>query len=118
MNNLIVSEGRIVSLRYCIKNKDGDVLEDIISLPPINYLHGSTSIHKNLQAEVSGMSPGESRHISWKASELSELQHDIDIYVIIDSVREATLEELQQGNQALAAANIFCGDDCSCHTSL
>ena len=115
MSNDKVTDGTIVSLRYCIKNQRGDIIEDILSLPPVNYLHGSAGIHESLQEAIAGMRPGDKRGIILKASEMSELQENIYIQVIVDAVRDASLEEMQKGNQAFKTGNLFCGDDCSCH---
>ena len=116
MSNDKVTDGTIVLLRYCIKNQRGDIIEDIMSLPPVNYLHGSAGIHESLQEAITGMRPGDKRGIILKASEMSELQENIYIQVIVDAVRIASLEEMQKGNQAFKTGNFFCGDDCSCHT--
>jgi len=105
----------MVSLRYCIKNQLGDIIEDIMLLPPVSYLHGSAGIHESLQKAVTGMRPGDKRNIILKAMEMSELQEDINIQVVVDAVRDASLEERQKGNQAFKMGNLFCGDDCICH---
>ena len=118
MSNDKITDGMMVSLRYCIKNQRSDIIEDILALPPVSYLHGSAGIHESLQKAVTGMRPGDNHNIILKATEITELQEDIDIQVIVDAVREASLEEMQKGNQAFKTGNLFCGDECSCHTGV
>jgi len=99
-----ISENKIVSLRYVMKNSGGDVIEDTMERPPIQYLHGAGKIIPALETAIEGMSAGQKKIFSISDPGLSENLH---FDLIIDEVREATPEEIQTGQPT-------CGPDCCC----
>lgn len=56
--NLIVGEGKAVSLTYTIRETGGDVLEQVDT--PVTYLHGSGRLLPKVEAALEGCRAGES----------------------------------------------------------
>ena len=99
-----ITENKIVSLRYIMKNSSGDVIEDTMVRSPIQYLHGAGKIIPALETAIEGMTAGQKKSFSISDPGLSENLH---FDLVIDEVREATPEEIQNGNPA-------CGPGCCC----
>src|ERR1700741_1711038 len=89
-----ITENKIVSLRYIMKNSSGDVIEDTMERQPIQYLHGAGKIMPALETAIEGMSAGQKKVFSISDPGLSENLH---FDLVIDEVREATPEEIQRG---------------------
>ena len=101
---MIVSENKVVSLRYIMKNSAGDVIEDVMDRSPIQYIHGTGKIIPALETAIEGMSAGQEKTFSISDPGLRENLH---FDLIIDEVRDATPEEIQKGNPN-------CGPGCCC----
>ena len=101
---MIVSENKVVSLRYTMKNSIGNVIEDVMDRSPIQYIHGTGKIIPALESAIEGMKAGQKKVFSISDPGLSENLH---FDLIIDEVREATPEEIQNGKPT-------CGPDCCC----
>src|SRR5438477_13072096 len=90
-----VADKTIVSLRYLIKNKKGEELDNIMNDSPIKYLHGAGKILPQLELYLEGMKAGEKKSFSF--SDKSNSNNKFYFEVIIDEVRMATEKELQIG---------------------
>ena len=101
---MIISENKVVSLRYIMTNSAGEVIEDVMDRSPIQYIHGTGKIIPALEAAIEGMTAGQKKSFSISDPGLSENLH---FDLVIDEVREATPEEIQNGNPA-------CGPGCCC----
>jgi FKBP-type peptidyl-prolyl cis-trans isomerase SlyD len=99
-----VSLNKIVSLRYVMKNDAGDVIEDVMDRPSIQYIHGTGKIISALENAIEGMEAGEKRVFSISDPGLSENLH---FDLVIDEIRDATPEEIQNGKPS-------CGPGCCC----
>lgn len=107
-----VEEKRAVALRYKLVNSKGEVLEDILAGPAINYLHGSGTILPSLEAELEGLEVGDKKVIKM-LDEDGNLTEAFKVEVVIDGVRSATEKELIAG-KIDAWVNEDCGVDCDC----
>jgi len=107
-----IEANRVVSLRFVMKNKDGDVIEDIMNQPPMDYLHGSGNILPALEAAVEGLKVGEKKLIVFKNGESSGENYLMD--VVIDSIRTATPSELKSGKPETKIKDEACGPGCCC----
>ena len=87
-----------------MKNSSGDVIEDTMERTPIQYLHGAGKIIPALETAIEGMKAGQKKAFSISDPGLSENLH---FDLVIDEVREATIEEIQNGKPA-------CGPGCRC----
>lgn len=108
-----ISQGRIVSLRYIMRDQRGEVLEDRMSGEPAVYLQGGTAILPALQQQLEGLCAGDRRRIS-----LSIYAADGDVNfsfdVLIISVRTASNAETVLGYPLPVAGD--CGPDCDCYS--
>ncbi len=107
-----IERDKIVSLRYILKNSNGDILENIMNLPAVKYLHGSARIDASLQEKLEGLKPGEEKTISLTTGQSpNELYFIFDI--IIDEVIAASEDEILQGFP-LEVKTSSCGPGCLC----
>jgi FKBP-type peptidyl-prolyl cis-trans isomerase SlyD len=107
-----IEANTVVSLRFIMKNNKGDVIEDIMNQPPIDYLHGSGHILPALEAAVEGLKVGDKKLIVFKNGESSGENYQMD--VVIDSIRLATPGELKSGKPETKPKDEACGPGCCC----
>ena len=109
-----IATNTVVSLRYSMKNDEGELLENIIDKPPIDYLHGSGNILPALEISLEGLECGQQRSISISPETHPGLNDKFHFDVIIDKVRTATEEELKLGKPLQTASKNDCGPGCCC----
>lgn len=107
-----VIKNTVVGIRYVMKNETGEVLEDIMDKPPIEYLHGSGSILPQLEKGLEGLPAGFSKMIKFKTDE--NAAGNFLINVRVDSVRAATPNEIESGKPEPKQSNNNCGPNCRC----
>jgi hypothetical protein len=110
-----VSTNCVVSIRYIMKNEQGEVLEDTMQGEPVAYLHGGAGILEILQQQLQGLKRGDKKEVYLSAeTALSECSFIFE--VIVDDVRTASKEEMLLGYpvQLLVAA---CDANCDCYTA-
>lgn len=100
-----IAKERVVSLRYIMKNDAGDVLDNTMTGPAVQYVHGSGKILPQLEAMLEGLKIGD------KQSILVELPDRFHFAIEINNVRAATPEEIRAG---VPVAVDECGPDCCC----
>ena len=100
-----ITEKTVVSLRYIMKNKEGEELENTFSGPSVQYLHGAGKILPQLETLLTGLKTGDKKEIT------IEIPDTIHFDVRIDDIRMATPEEIQAGNP-ITMANKACGPGC------
>ena len=59
-----ISENKVVSIHYTLKNDDGKVLDSSSGKNPFTYLHGNKNIISGLENALTGKKPGEKLNIS------------------------------------------------------
>ena len=97
-----------------MKNKEGEVLEDIMQNPPIKYLHGSGNMLPVLEAYLEGLQAGSQKSIMASGEHVAGLNDQLEFEVIIDEVREATAAEIQMGKPVEESTPSDCGPGCCC----
>jgi FKBP-type peptidyl-prolyl cis-trans isomerase SlyD len=100
-----ITEKTVVSLRYVMKNKEGEEIENTFSGPYVQYVHGSGKILPQLETMLTGLKAGDKKEI------MLELPDTFHFDVEIDAIRMATPEEVEAGEPA--AVN-DCGHGCCC----
>ena len=100
-----VTENTVVSLRYVMKNKEGEEIENTFSGPAVQYVHGSGKILPQLEAMLTGLKTGDKKEITLALPET--FHFDVEI----DDIRVATPGELEAGEPATVGG---CGPDCFC----
>jgi FKBP-type peptidyl-prolyl cis-trans isomerase SlyD len=107
-----IEANRVVSLRFVMKNNDGDIIEDIMNQAPVDYLHGSGNILPGIEAAVEGLKVGDKKLIVFKKAESSGENYQMD--VVIDNIRTATPSELKSGKPEPMPKDEACGPGCCC----
>ncbi|MDB5276304.1 MAG: FKBP-type peptidylprolyl isomerase [Ferruginibacter sp.] len=103
----------VVTIRYIMKNEQGEVLENTMTGEPVAYLHGGTGILEILQQQLEGLKTGDKKtvHLPAKAG-LTERSFIFE--VIVDDVRTASSEELLLGYPVRLPVEA-CDADCDCY---
>lgn len=110
---ITVENNRVVSLRYIMKNSEGEMLENTMNHNPVSYLHGSAEILPLLQTQLEGLKAGDKK-IIYLASEPGLTSEEFSFEVILDEVRMALAEELILGYPVKSAIQ-KCEEDCACY---
>lgn len=97
----------VVSLRYVMKNENGEVLEENLQSEPVQYVHGCRRILPALENSVVGMIAGDTKTFLLSDPQLNGI---FQFSVSIDSVRAATKEEINSG----IPLSKDCGPGCCC----
>ena len=100
-----IAEKTVVSLRYSIKNREGEEIENTFSGPAVQYVHGSGKILPQLERLLTGLTTGDKKEI------VLELPDTFYFQVEIDDIRIATPEEMEAGNPT---ETNDCGPGCCC----
>jgi FKBP-type peptidyl-prolyl cis-trans isomerase SlyD len=109
-----VGYNAVVSLRYCMKNSAGEVLEDKLHSAPVEYIHGSGNILPALEANLTGLLPGDQKRVVISNETSSQLDSSFYFDLVIDGVRPATEEELIKGVPTKLGTKDDCGPGCIC----
>ncbi|MEO5892156.1 MAG: hypothetical protein ABIQ31_18055 [Ferruginibacter sp.] len=110
---LFIAEHHIVSIRYIMKNNEGEILENTLDGDPVSYLQGSPGIQPLLQAQLTGLKKGDRKTVYLNAV-TGLTDKDFVFEVIIDDVREALKEELLLGYPVQVNV-VKCEPDCDCY---
>jgi FKBP-type peptidyl-prolyl cis-trans isomerase SlyD len=97
-----------------MKNNEGEVLENTMDNPPVEYLHGSGKILPSLEAGLEGLERGDQRTLTFLPEANSGITQALNFDVIVDDVRAATEEEIQFGKPLKANEKNNCGPTCCC----
>jgi FKBP-type peptidyl-prolyl cis-trans isomerase (trigger factor) len=101
-----VGAGRIISMRYAMKNSDGDVLTE----NTVSFLYGSGEIMPELETPLIGLKPGEQTSFTLSPQDTAQLNETFHFDVIIDDVRwKSNIQE-----EATAEHKSECGPGCGC----
>jgi len=111
---MIIDNKTIVSLRYTVKNGNGDLIDSNMNGKPVHYLHGSERFIPELNEAITGLKAGDKKAITIMPAAEAGMSDKLLIDVIIDEVRTATNEELQTGKYIEPGANSGCGSGCCC----
>ena len=106
-----ITDNTMVSLRYLVKDKQGEVIENIMDCEPVKYVQGSGKLLPELEDAVKGLQAGDAKSFTLAGPNVSR---ELFIDVIIDDVREALPGELQHGGPVPLAGKNGCGDGCCC----
>ena len=81
-NRIRVGAGRIISMRYTMKNSDGQVLAH----ERASFLYGSGDIMPGLEAPLMGLMTGDRRSFSLTPDQSAQLKETFHFDVTIDDV--------------------------------
>lgn len=60
----MITKGKVVSLAYCLKNEDGEVLDEGGRQDPFAYMHGMNQIVPGLERAIEGMKVGDKKSVA------------------------------------------------------
>ncbi len=58
-----VKKDTVVTLRYVMKDNQGEVMEDTMNNSPVQYLHGSGIMLPSLESSLEGLTAGEQKSL-------------------------------------------------------
>jgi FKBP-type peptidyl-prolyl cis-trans isomerase 2 len=100
-----VKKDTVVTMRYTMKDSQGDVMEDTMNNSPVQYLHGCGIMLASLESLLEGLTAGQQRSFTVNEKQWNKPLH---FEVVIDEVRIATDEEIKMRRPM----NNECGPDC------
>ncbi|MGZ8549943.1 MAG: FKBP-type peptidyl-prolyl cis-trans isomerase [Chitinophagaceae bacterium] len=100
-----ITEQKVVSLRYIMKNREGEEIENTFPGPAVQYVHGAGKILPELEIQLNGLKKGDKKSITL------ELPDTFRFEIEIDDIRLATTEELAAGKPLIVND---CGPGCAC----
>ena len=89
-----------------MKNDHGEILENKMDGPPVEYVHGSNSILPFLERALEGLTIGAEKTLILRDQQLRSPLH---FFIVIDSIRLAAPDEVSSGRPKKD-----CGPDCCC----
>lgn len=104
---MIIRKDTIVSLRYVMKGKNGEIVEDTMNGKGAEYLHGGGDILPSLESVLEGLPVGTQKSFTVHDEQLT---YPLHFDVVIDAIREATAEEIRSGQSGKEE----CGPGCCC----
>ncbi len=110
--SLAVAPDRVISLRYIMRNRHHELLENRMNGEPAVFLQGGNAILPGLQAQLEGMRTGEQKQVLLRLDGDSP-EPDYFFEVEIVSVRAASTAELTLGYPLPVEPD--CGPDCECY---
>ncbi|MCL4640547.1 MAG: hypothetical protein M5Z89_16235 [Olivibacter sp.] len=108
-----IKRNTVVSLRYRMSNSKGEILEDLMNGPAIEYLYGDGKIDPQLEQELAGLQKGDQKKITLEKNVGKGLDDSFELEVIIDTVRLANKAEIGKGLKRVTVA--FCDEQCNCY---
>lgn len=104
-----VEKNKYISIRYTLKNSQGDTLEDNLRGTPITYQHGTGKILRALETNLEGLREGSVKSFTAALEDAGQFQ----FHVVVDRISDVpwqenpTLQEKQTDGED-------CGPGCKC----
>ena len=98
---LTITENKVVTFEYTLKNESGEIIDSSINNTPITYIHGSGNIIPGLEDELEGKKVGDKFHASINPEDGYGVRHD-DLIQKIDKERLSHLPNIEIGMQLQA----------------
>ncbi len=93
-----VSENKVVSIHYVLKNSAGEVIDSSIGRAPLSYLHGMGNIIPGLERALEGKAAGDHVDVSITPEEAYGERNEALIQAVPRSAFEG-VEEIEPGMQ-------------------
>jgi len=97
----MVSNGKVVSIHYTLKDDEGTILDSSSGKDPLAYLHGSNNVISGLETAMEGKKPGENFSVRIEPTEAYGEKDDSKMQVLDRSMFGE--HEVQIGQQFHAA---------------
>jgi FKBP-type peptidyl-prolyl cis-trans isomerase SlyD len=98
---LTITENKVVTFEYTLKNENGEIIDSSINNTPITYIHGSGNIIPGLEDELEGKKVGDKFNASINPEDGYGVRHD-DLIQKIDKERLSHLPNIEIGMQLQA----------------
>ncbi|MEJ2054707.1 MAG: peptidylprolyl isomerase [Calditrichaceae bacterium] len=99
-----ISENKVVSIHYTLKNDDGKVLDSSSGKNPFTYLHGNKNIISGLENALTGKKPGEKLNISIPPEKAYGVRDEALVQTIPKSVFQG-IDKIEEGMQFQAKSD-------------
>lgn len=96
-----VSENKVVSIRYTLKNDAGEVIDSSAGRAPLSYLHGVGNIIPGLEKALEGKTSGDHVDVSIAPEEAYGERNEALIQIVPRNAFES-VEEIEPGMQFYA----------------
>ncbi|APF19303.1 FKBP-type peptidyl-prolyl cis-trans isomerase [Calditrichota bacterium LG25] len=93
-----ISENKVVSIHYTLKNDAGEVLDSSIGQQPLSYLHGRKNIISGLENALTGKNVGDKFHVDIPPEEAYGLRND-DLFQVLPREVFQGVENIEVGMQ-------------------
>ncbi len=93
-----IAEGKVVQLRYSLKNSQGEVLDQADKDSPFVYLHGAQQIVPGLETALEGLTVGEKKAVAVPPAE-GYGEKDPDLRLVVNRKQFPAGLEIQEGMQ-------------------
>jgi FKBP-type peptidyl-prolyl cis-trans isomerase SlyD len=115
MKTLIrIGSGRVVAMRYRMKNSQGEVLINTLEGEPVTFLYGSGEILPGLEKPLSGLKIGEQKSFGLSAEAVPQFGQTMYFDVIIDDIRWPAGNDSPTIKSTLDNTADICGPGCDC----
>ena len=94
---MIVSEQKVVSIKYIMRNSAGEELENTMYDDPLVFLYGTGKILPELEKGLIGMQPGDKKSFTVYSEDVAGTEGELHFEIEIKDVRKATEEEINAG---------------------
>ena len=94
---MVVAEQRVVSIKFILRNKLGEEIENNMEGPPISFIQGSGHVLPELGSSLIGLQPGDRKSITVYEDRFAGIEEEGHFEIMVTEVRKATDEELRTG---------------------
>src|SRR3989344_9655250 len=94
----MITKGKVVSLAYSLKNKDGEVLDQGDKSDPFAYLHGMNQIVPGLEKALEGLKKGDKKSVQIEPED-GYGDYDKTLIVQVSKTQFPTSVQLSEGMQ-------------------
>lgn len=95
---MTISNGKVVDLKYSLKDGDGQVLDEADAESPFSYLHGADQIVPGLESALEGLKKGDKKSVTVEPSQ-GYGEHNPELLLTVNRSQFPAGAELKAGMQ-------------------
>jgi len=92
-----VGNNKVVSIHYCARNNDGNIVDDNEEFAPLEYLHGYNNILVSLEKALEGLKEEQEMQVTLAAADAYGEYDTTKLMEVSRTVFPVDAEELQSG---------------------
>ena len=93
-----ISDGKVVSIDYTLKNDGGEVLDTSDGRDPLSYIHGIGALIPGLESELAGKSAGDELNVTIPPENAYGVRHE-ELVAVVKRSQFDNNENLEVGMQ-------------------